>query len=49
MKLIVTQPFAGHEVGAQITDHTEVAAILDSEHAHFVVKVANDHPTVLNQ
>jgi hypothetical protein len=42
MKLIVTQPFGGHAVGAQITDAAQVSLILASEQAHCVVKVADN-------
>ncbi|WP_020472364.1 hypothetical protein [Zavarzinella formosa] len=41
--LVVTNPFAGHDRGARITDPDEIEAILAGEHAHHVVP--SDHPT----
>ncbi len=38
MKLIVTSSFAGHKVGAEITDKAEIQKILKSENAAYVVK-----------
>lgn len=38
--LRVIQPFAGRAVGDEITDASDVEAILDSDQAHFVVRVA---------
>jgi hypothetical protein len=40
MHLKVIQPFGGHAVGDEITTESEVQAILNSEQAPFVVKVA---------
>lgn len=42
--LRVIQPFADHDVGDAITDASEIEAILDSEHAAFVVSVADPEP-----
>lgn len=44
MKLIVTTPFAGHQVGDEITDEKEVAAVLASEQAAYVTQVASALP-----
>jgi hypothetical protein len=44
MALTVTQPFAGHEVGAVITDADEIKAILNSEAARFVVTTPDPEP-----
>jgi hypothetical protein len=44
MKLIVTTPFGGHQVGDEITDEKEVAAVLACEQAAYVTKVATDPP-----
>lgn len=40
MKLIVITPFADYQRGDEITDPDTVRAILESEHAAHVVKVA---------
>jgi riboflavin synthase alpha subunit len=39
--LRVTMAFGGHSVGDEITDTAEIAAVLDSEQAHFVVAVSS--------
>lgn len=41
-KLVVTNPFGGHEVGDEITDEKLVNDILANEHAHHVVQVAHN-------
>ena len=41
-KLVVTNPFGGHEIGAEITDPQRVNDILANEHAHHVVQVAHN-------
>jgi hypothetical protein len=40
MHLVVVRPFDGLARGAMITDPARIAAILKSEHAHHVVRVA---------
>lgn len=40
MKLVVTQPFAGREVGSEITDPEAIKQALET-HASSVVKVAD--------
>lgn len=42
--LIVTAPFDGYAIGAQITDSAEIAAIKGSGRAHFTVSVADPAP-----
>lgn len=42
MKLKVIQPFGGHDVGDEITDEDEIKRVLDSEQAHYVVKVPDE-------
>ncbi len=42
MKLKLIQPFGGYAIGDEITDEDEIKRILDSEQAHYVVKVADD-------
>ncbi|MBV9528247.1 hypothetical protein [Sphingomonas sp.] len=44
MALRVVQPFGGHAIGEDITDAAEIAKILDSDHASFVVRVADPAP-----
>lgn len=44
MKLIVTTRFADHQIGDEITDEKEVAAVLASEQAAYVTQVAADPP-----
>lgn len=44
MKLVVTTPFGGHQVGDEITDDKAIAAVLESEQAAFVTQVAADPP-----
>ncbi len=44
MNLTVIEKFAAHEVGDVITDAEKVAALLKSEFARFVVKVAPTSP-----
>lgn len=39
MKLRVIQPFSDHVVGDEIINEDEIKAVLDSEQAHYVVKV----------
>ncbi len=39
-KLVVTNPFGGHEIGAEITDPQLVNDILANEHSSRVVAVA---------
>ncbi len=39
MHLVVVRPFAGLARGAAITDAARIAEILQSEHAHDVVRV----------
>lgn len=40
MHLVVVRPFDGLARGTMVTDPTRIAAILKSEHAHNVVRVA---------
>lgn len=44
MALTVTQPFADYQVGDVITHDKEIAAILASEQAAFVVQTADPAP-----
>lgn len=44
MKLIVVHPFGSYHKGAEITDASDVKAILASANAHNVIKVAADKP-----
>jgi hypothetical protein len=44
MKLIVKTPFGSHQVGDEITDEKEVAAVLASDQASFVTQVESDPP-----
>jgi hypothetical protein len=44
MKLVVVQPFAGRQVGDEITEPAEVEAIRGGEHALHVVAVATPEP-----
>ena len=39
IKLVVTSPFASYQKGDEITVQEEIAAILDTENEHRVVKV----------
>jgi hypothetical protein len=40
MKLIVTTPFGGYEIGHEITDPGAVAVVLESDQAAYVTRVA---------
>nr|DAT37700.1 MAG TPA: hypothetical protein [Caudoviricetes sp.] len=40
MKLIVTTPFGGYQIGDEITDPAAVAAVLESDQAAYVTRVA---------
>ncbi|WP_287496908.1 hypothetical protein [Pandoraea sp. CB10b_02] len=42
MKLKVIQPFGGYAVGDEITDEAEIKRVLDSEQAHYAVKVPGE-------
>lgn len=44
MQLSVNEPFLGHQRGDRITDPETVQAILESEHAGFVVQVDDSAP-----
>ncbi|MGT2505674.1 hypothetical protein [Cupriavidus basilensis] len=44
MKLIVTTPFGGYQIGEEITDPAAVAAVLASDQAAYVTQVAVDPP-----
>jgi len=44
MHLVVVKPFDGLARGDIITDPTRISAILSSEHARFVVRVAAQKP-----
>jgi hypothetical protein len=41
MKLVVTRDFAEFKRGEEITDAKQISSILASEHAHYVVAVAD--------
>ena len=43
--LVVVQAFGPHDKGSHITDPVEVAAVLASDHAGHVVRVAAPDPT----
>jgi hypothetical protein len=40
IKLIVRESFANYQIGDEITNPAEIAAILESENAEHVIKVA---------
>jgi hypothetical protein len=42
MKLRVIQPFGNNAVGDEITNEDEIKTVLDSEQAHYVVKVPDE-------
>ena len=44
--LVVVRPFAGHSPGDLIDNPTQMVAVLGSEHAHHVVRVAGFGPVV---
>ena len=46
MKLRVIQPFNGYGVGDEIANQKEIAAILNSEQAGYVVQVSGDDSPV---
>jgi hypothetical protein len=46
MKLKVIQPFGNNAVGDEITNEDEINRVLDSEQAHYVVKVPDEQPPV---
>ncbi|WP_195763441.1 hypothetical protein [Duganella guangzhouensis] len=44
MKLVVITQFADYQIGDEITEQAKIDAILESDQAHFVVKVAVSAP-----
>lgn len=44
MKLIVITQFGGHQVGDEITDQSDVVAVLASDQAAYVTQVAANPP-----